>query len=449
MRQATFVWSLWQSLLAPFLHAFTRPGHRRFVEWVTALALNVEEHTVTQSAVAIERTADWKALESFAEYGAWHPHGVTAALTALIEDAPGRLWHGYHVHAVDDTKVHRSGEDVWGTCTFHEYTARCPNRATTVRAHNWVVLGALLHNPDRPAWFLPVSGRLYFRKSQLPHRSGSAGPREVFRTKCELAVGLIRERARLVGGRHLAVFDGGFALASVVRPLVLPEAVGARKAAARIEFLTRLRHDARLYAPPPTERPRGKRGPMPKWGKRLPPPRQGGRWTGSWQDGDAFLYGRRRKVQWKEVVCLWRVCGHEVPVKAVVARVEGYKKRFTLVTSATELTGFQVVELFCARFRQEDGFRDLKQRLGWEECRAWTRNPIERTTQAQWVTLSLLRLLQFRLDEAGVPDWWSPPPWDRTKERPSVLDVERLLRRHAPEIRHLLSEWLGDGEKVA
>ena len=46
------------------------------------------------------------------------------------------------------------------------------------------------------------------------------------------------------------------------------------------------------------------------------------------------------------------------------------------MTSAVELTGLQMVELFTARFRQEDGFRDLKQRLGWEECRAWTANPI-------------------------------------------------------------------------
>ena len=108
-----------------------------------------------------------------------------------------------------------------------------------------------------------------------------------------------------------------------------------------------------------------------------------------------------------------------------------------------------MVELFAARFRQEDGFRDLKQRLGWEECRAWTRNPIERTSQAQWVTMSLLRLLQFRLDAAGCVDWWSPPPWNRTKERPSVLDVERLFRRHHGEILQLLSSWLGDEEKVA
>jgi hypothetical protein len=381
-------------------------------------------------------------MEAFAEYGAWRTGYVTSTLTRLVEKAPGRLWHGYRVSAVDDTKVHRSGENVWGTCTFHEYTARCPNRAPTVRAHNWVALGALLQNPDQPAWFLPISGRLYFRKSQLPEQPGNTGRTEPFRTKCELAVELLREQARIAAGAHLGVFDGGFALGSVVRPLVEPE-----DGRPRIEFLTRLRHDARLHALPPTERRQGQRGPMPKWGKKLPPPRQGGRWTRWWQEGHAFLYGRRRKVLWKEVVCLWRVSGHQVPVKAVVAKVEGYKKRFTLVSSALALTGLQMVELFCARFRQEDGFRDLKQRLGWEECRAWTRNPIERTTQAQWVTMSLLRLLQFRLDAEGCMDWWSPPPWNKKKDRPSVLDVERLLRRHRQEIQRFLSEWLGhEGE---
>jgi hypothetical protein len=110
---------------------------------------------------------------------------------------------------------------------------------------------------------------------------------------------------------------------------------------------------------------------------------------------------------------------------------------------------WKAIELFAARFRQEDGFRDLKQRLGWEECRAWTRNPIERTSQAQWVTMSLLRLLQFRLDAEGCVDWWTPPPWNSKKDRPSVLDVERLLRRHRPEIQRLLSEWLGDEEEAA
>ncbi len=86
--------------------------------------------------------------------------------------------------APDDVgKVHRSREHVWGTCTFHEYTARCPNRATTVRADNWVALGLLFKYEDRPAWNLPVSGRLYFRKLQLPERPKAPGSHEPFRTK--------------------------------------------------------------------------------------------------------------------------------------------------------------------------------------------------------------------------------------------------------------------------
>jgi hypothetical protein len=74
--------------LRPGLHpafgqAFTRPGYRRFVGWITALALYVEEHTITQSAVAIERIGDRQALESFAEYRVWWADHVTRSLARL------------------------------------------------------------------------------------------------------------------------------------------------------------------------------------------------------------------------------------------------------------------------------------------------------------------------------------------------------------------------------
>jgi hypothetical protein len=429
--QATELFRHWQELLAPFADAFTYPGFQRFTEWLTGLVLNVEEHTITQSLIALGRPGDWKALEEFAEYGRWDQDTVERAAAQLLDAAPGRLWYGYRVWAGDDSKVHRSSKQVWGTCTFHEYTARCPNRAATVRAHNWVVVGALLPRPSQPAWFLPHTGRLYFRKSQLP-----AG--ETFRTKCELLVELLRSEAAAVpDGFHLGVFDGAFAVASVVRPLVRPS-----PGQQRVEFLTRLRGDARLHALP-AEPAQGKRGPKPKWGVRLPPPRCGGRWSGSWQEGYAWIYGKWRKVRWKEVLCLWRVAGPGVKVKAVVAEVEGYKKRFTLVSSARDLTGLQLLEIFCGRFRQEDGFRDLKQRLGWEECRAWTKNPIVRTTQMELLAMTLLRLLQFRLEEAEGDSWWFHPPWNKRKTRPSVLDLERLLREHRAEMQRFLSDALG------
>jgi hypothetical protein len=437
--KATPLWALWQAVLLSFALGFTQRGKQRFVQWCTGLALNVEEHTVTQSLVALDRVQDWKALESFAEYGSWSLWLIQFGIARRIDRQPNRLWHGYRVWAADDTKVHRSSPDVWGTCTFHEYSARCPNRASTVRAHNWLVSGALLPDPGRPAHFLPVAGQLYFRKSQMP--PAQRGPAVPFRTKCQLLVGQLRDHAKACPGKNLGVFDGAFALNSVVRPLVKPAEPGLP----RVDVLTRLRHDAVLHALPPSERKKGQRGPTPRWGKRLSPPRQGGRWPGSWQSGEAFIYGRQREVRYKEVLCQWRVMGHDEVVKAVVACVQDYKKRFTLVCSATQLSGLQIVELFCARFRQEDAFRDLKQRLGWEQCRAWTRAPIERTTQTLLATYGALRLLQMELHKEQGDDWWLHPPWNPNKSRPSILDVERLLWQHRQGIQQCLADWL-DGE---
>src|SRR5437588_7738597 len=226
---AKHLWSLWQALVLEVALGFTTLGRRRFVEWVTGLALNVEQHTITQSLIGLDRVQDWKALESFAEYGSWNLPLLQWATGWAIDRLPDRRWYGFRVWAGDDTKVHRNSKDVWGTCTFHEYTARCPNRATTVRAHNWVVRGALLANPGQPAWFLPVAGQLYFRQSQLPATA------EVFRTKCELLVELARQQAQVLSGPHVVVFDGGFAMASVVRPLVRP----SDPQQPRIDILTR------------------------------------------------------------------------------------------------------------------------------------------------------------------------------------------------------------------
>jgi hypothetical protein len=96
----------------------------------------------------------------------------------------------------------------------------------------------------------------------------------------------------------------------------------------------------------------------------------------------------------------------------------------------------------------QDFFCKSTKRVNGVECRAWTANPIERTSQAQWVTMSLLRLLQFRLEASGELGWWFRPPWNKDKDRPSVLDAERLMRRHREKIQRLLSKWAGDEGKT-
>src|SRR5579871_4042681 len=100
---ANAVWSTWQALVLEVAAGFTTAGRLRFVEWVTGLALNVEEHTITQSLVGLDRTQDWKALESFAEYGHWCEPLLAIGAAWAVDEAPGRLWHGYRVWAGDDT----------------------------------------------------------------------------------------------------------------------------------------------------------------------------------------------------------------------------------------------------------------------------------------------------------------------------------------------------------
>lgn len=106
------------------------------------------------------------------------------------------------------------------------------------------------------------------------------------------------------------------------------------------------------------------------------------------------------------------------------------------------------MEAWAARFRQEDGFRDHKQRLGMEECRAWTKEPILRTFQVQLVALTLLRLLQTRLDQVGgIGSWWFKPEWHRQKRHASIRDLCRLFWRHRAVFSPLLVA-LEDREKI-
>jgi DDE superfamily endonuclease len=418
MEQATQLWAWWVSLLSAFAPVFTRPGWGRFVQWVTGMVLCCEEHTLTQILTALGLESRWRVLEHCAEYGAWDREAVERRLLRLIEQERPMRWGRYQPVALDDTKRHRTSKKVWGTCTFHEASARSPNRAETVRAHNWVEMGDLV--PGRPWTYLPLAARLYCRQSQLP-----AG--ETFRPKTALAVELWRQADAESAAPILAVFDGASAVGTVVEPCLAPQA-GPR----RTEIVTRLRTDARLSLPVVTSR-RAK-GRPPKWGPRVAAPQQHLYWPVGWQRSRAWVYGRLRQCRYKQLRCRWAVSGPHIPVHVLVVHMAGDEAPWFLVTTALDLSAAQVVEAWAARFRQEDGFRDHKQRLGMEECRAWTTEPILRTFPVQLVALTLLRLLQARMNEAwGAESWWLKPAWHARKRHASILDLRRLFWRYRRE----------------
>jgi hypothetical protein len=429
MEDPTERWAWWQSLLSTVADVFTRPGWVRVVPWVTGMGLGWEEHTITQILTALGLETRWRVLEPLAAYGAWDRAAGERQTLGLMEPERPARWGRYQPVAVDDTKLHRTSANVWGRCTFHESRARSPNRAETVRAHNWVVMGRVV--PGRPWTYLPHAARLDFRQSQLPMG-------ESVQTKTALAVELLPQADAASAAPILGVLDGASAVDTGVEPGLHPRA-GQR----RIEILTRLRVEARLYhAALPTRQGQGRR---PLWGPRLAAPQHHVYWAASWQNGRAWGYGRMRPFQSKQVRCRWAVSGPQLPVHGVVVEMAGYQRPWFLVTSAVDWSAAQVVEAFAARFRQEDTFRDDNQRLGLEECRAWTTEPILRTFQGPLVALTLLRLLQERLTQGWEQgSWWFKPAWHRQKHHASLLDLRRLFWRHRTSCAHCLvhrEEW--------
>lgn len=423
MDDANGLWTYWQALLDPYKEEFTEPGWVRFTQWVTGMVLCWEEHTITQILTSLGLESRWRVLEHFAEYGAFDRRAVENRTIRLIEERVAVNWCGYRVVALDDTKEHRTSKDVWGICTFHEPASRSPNRAETVRAHNWVVAGDLV--PGTPWTYLPHSARLYFRKSQLP-----AG--EKFCTKTQHAAEMLRQEDEASTVQLLAVFDGAFAKKTVIGPCLQPKE-GQR----RIDIVTRLRVDARLYASKVPNAMGRKR----VWGSRLPAPQHHEQWEGAWKKGKGYIYSRQRRYQYKHLRCYWNVTGPTQAVDVYVFQVEGYREPWYLVTTALSLSAKQVVEAYTARYRQENGFREHKQRLGMEECRAWTKEPILRTFAVQMVSQTLLRLLQFQLDKhCGEGSWWKVPEWNTHKKHPSLLDARRLLWSCREEFSHFLVE---------
>jgi hypothetical protein len=415
MHEAPQLWDEWQVLVKASARVFTRPGGVRLVPGVTGMILCWEEHPLTPIVTALGLESRWRALEHVAEYGVWDRTAGERETRPLIERERPARWGGYPPVALDDTKRHRTSAKMCGPCTCHEARARRPHRAETVRAHYWVGLGDLM--PGTPWTYWPHAARLYGRQRQWP--TG-----ETFHTNTAWAVDLRRPADAESSAPILGVFDGAYAVATVVEPGVNPSP-GPR----RIAILTRLRVDARVSQPVVSRaRPKGRR---PTWGARIAAPQHHVSWSTSWRTGQAWIYGRIRAFRSNQRRCRWSVSGPQLPVPVFVVEMPGYRDPWCLVTTALDLSAPQVVEAFAARFRQEEGFRDHQPRLGMEECRAWTKEPVRRTFQVQMVALTLLRLRQCRLDQtSGVGHWWSKPEGYAQQRHASIRDLCRLCWRH-------------------
>jgi hypothetical protein len=185
--------------------------------------------------------------------------------------------------------------------------------------------------PGKPWIYLPLASLSCCCQSQSP--TG-----EKLHTKTALILAMFRAVKKDSEAAVLAGLGETCATKAMIRRCLNPEADQRR-----IEFVTRLRRDARLYHPPAEARENCAGGHPRRWGRRMPAPRHHAKWGSGWQLGRAFVLGQMRGFRYKQVLCQWAVSGPGHLMHAYVIEVCGFSEPWYSVTSAVDLSPAQVV----------------------------------------------------------------------------------------------------------
>lgn len=222
----------------------------------------------------------------------------------------------------------------------------------------------------------------------------------------------------LPGRRLIAVADTSFSVIALLRDL-----------APHLTVVTRLRLDARLYAPPPPRQPR-KRGRPPVLGARLPSLAERlrdrrTRWRRIVMDG---WYGHRtRRLDIATDTALWSHCGARVAIRWVLVRdPSGEKEPQAFLCTDQQAEPADILRWFVRRWRIETTFEEARRHLGMETQRQWSDLAILRTTPALLGLFSLVTLwaCQLAVERRPVLECvrWYPKPL------PTFSDALALVR---------------------
>jgi hypothetical protein len=320
------------------------------------------------------------------------------------------------VLAIDDTPCKRYGPCIQGAGLHHN-----PTRGQAAQKYFWgrlwVSLAWVVRHPLFGVIALPLRALLYVREKDLARLNEGRKEPWQFRTKLELAVDLVRWLLGLLGdvGKPVwLVIDGGYAKRPLLRALL----------AEGLVIFGRLRSDAALRSLPPTERKKGQRGTLGKYGKKkYSLAKRAGQKRG-WQGVECVQYGKRVTKQAKWFPATWEPVGG--PVLVVLVKEE--RRWLAFFCTDVGVTAQQVLEVLAERWAVEQAFRDVKEVWGAQQQQV-------REAYA-CVGAFNLNLWMYCIVEAWA---WDRPadeladrsasPWDDKPRRPSHADKRKALQR--------------------
>jgi len=452
------------ALLERFACAFTRPTYDRFVFLCLSAIVTMGRRSVCRLLAAAPKLrsghpASYHRFFSAAHWSLWTLGRVLAAmvLELIPPDQPV-------VMEVDDTVNQHRGRKVYGKGWHRDAVRSSHGRQTFVLGHRWVVLAVNVKLPlcKRP-WALPVLVSLYRPpakqrvnpeeqvraykdrcKANAAEQSGEQSAEQM--PDCRLPLLRKRNKAGKLTARHktpcllarqmLAAFlhwfperrfivagDWGFASHDL--------AWFCYRHRRRITLVARFLPDAVLFARPKAK-PRGRRGPQGRKGKRLPSPQEALRRASDRRHAEVDWYGRgRRKVEllsscggWYRARGSGRAC--LVPLRWVWARELAKGQEAWFYSTDPTLAPEQIIELFAGRWAIEVTFQEVRAHLGWATTRQRCRQSVLRAAPCLLGLFSVVSLLYGRIAGQRKIKIESTPCWHKLD--PTFADALATVR---------------------
>lgn len=394
-----------EPLIRSFAEAFTRPVYPRFVILLFAAILVTGRRTVsnllrTVQALAPGHPSSYHRVLSQRRWSTWR---LARSLAGFILDH----WvpHGLVRVCGDDSLDEHRGKKVYGKAC-HRDAVRSTHSYTAYRwGHKWVVLAILVKFPfSRRLWALPILAALYHSKEgNRKHGRRHKTPSELMRQLLAVLLHWFPQR------RFVFCGDGGYGTHQLAR--------FAHRHRSRLTLVSRFYPDANLYAPPPVVKGKRNGRPRKKGGKLAAPaevvkrsPRS--RLTVAWYGGG------QRRIEVVSGIGHWYKNGEGlVPVRWVfVHDCSGTHRDEYFLTTDPAMTPKTIVETFTGRWNIETTFQEMRDYLGLETTRGWTKNTVLRAAPCLFGLYSVVALLYAQLPArrtGGVAILW-PGKTDRT-----------------------------------
>lgn len=323
------------------------------------------------------------------------------------------------VLGVDETLERRQGKKIKQKGVFRDPVRSSKKYLVHSFGLRWVSMMLIVTVPwsDRP-WALP------FLTLNAPSEATNQANGRRHKTSIDWIQQMVCLVRRWLRGRVLVlVTDGG------LTAVKLGLTCGALRQP--VVWVSRLRLDAGLYAWPGPQ-PKGKRGPKPKKGERLPSLQA--RLADSestWRTTEIDWYGGSTyTLEYATGKALWYTPGFDpLPIRWVLVRDPAGKYESTaFLCTDLEAKPLKILHWFILRWNVEVTFQEARAHLGLETQRQWSDLAVARTTPLLLGLFSLITLWAYHLTK-DKPFPIRTSAW-YIKQKPTFSDALAIVRRH-------------------